>query len=90
MRLSQSFFRSLCHGECTGLFAYFPFLHTMAAVNPVNPLSFAGCQAHRRHNIEVLHRAGKSPQEITQQTGYKKKSGGVAFGMYGFDVVKLS
>ena len=40
-----------------------------------------------------FHRAGKSPQEITQQTGYKKngkKSGGVAFDMYGFDVVKLS
>ena len=50
----------------------FPFLHTMAAVNPVNPLSYAGSQAHRRHNIEVLHRAGKSPQEITQQTSYKK------------------
>ena len=43
----------------------------MAAVNPVSPLSCAGCQAHSRH-IEVLHRAGKSPQEITQQTGYKK------------------
>ena len=50
----------------------FPFLHTMAAANPVNPLSYAGSQAYRRHNIEVLHRAGKSPQEITQQTGYKK------------------
>ena len=61
----------------------------MAAVNPVNPLSYAGSQAHRRHNVEVLHRAGKSPQEITQQTGYKK-SGGVTFGVYGFDVVKLS
>ena len=45
----------------------------MAVVNPVNPLSYAGSQAHRRHNIEVLHRAGKSPQEITQQTGFKKK-----------------
>ena len=44
----------------------------MAAVNPENPLSYAGSQTHRRHNIEVLHRAGKSPQEITQQTGYKK------------------
>ena len=50
----------------------FPFLHTMAAVNPVNPLRYAGSQAHRRHNLEVLHRAGKSPQEITQQTGFEK------------------
>ena len=50
----------------------FPFLHTMAAVHPVNPLCYAGNQAQRRHNIKVLHRAGKSPQEITQQTGYKK------------------
>ena len=50
----------------------FPFLHTMAAVNPVNPLCYAGNQAHIRNNIEVLHRAGKSPQEIIQQTGYKK------------------
>ena len=45
----------------------------MAAVNPVNPLSYAGSQAYRRHNIEVLHRAGKSPQEITQQTGHKNQ-----------------
>ena len=50
----------------------FPFLHTMAAVYLVNLLCYAGNQAHRRHNIEVLHRAGKSPQEIIQQTGYKK------------------
>ena len=38
----------------------------------VNPLGYAGSQAHRRHNIEVLHCAGKSPREIIQQTGYKK------------------
>ena len=61
----------------------------MASLNPVNPLSYAGSQAHRRHNNEVLHRPGKSPQEITQQTGYKK-SDGVTFGVYGFNVVKLS
>ena len=44
----------------------------MAAGNPVNPLCYAGNQAHRHHNIEVSHRAGKSPQEIIQQIGYKK------------------
>ena len=60
----------------------------MAAVNPANPLCYAGHQAHRRHNIEVLHRAGKSSQEIIQQTGYKKSFKGT-FGVDGFDVVKL-
>ena len=55
----------------------------------VNPLGYAGSQAHRRHNIEVLHRAGKSPLEIIQQTGYKK-SGKDTLGVDGFDVVKLS
>ena len=34
----------------------FPFLHTRAAVNPVNPLSYAGSQAHRRHNIVLGNR----------------------------------
>ena len=64
----------------------------MAAVNPVNPvnhLSYAGNQAHRRHNIEVLHRAGKSPQKFLNRLAIKN-SGGVTFGVYGFDVVKLS
>ena len=71
MRLSQSFFGARVTESVLVCSPISPFLHTMAAVNPVNPLSYAGSQAHRRHNIKVLHRAGKLPQ-ITQQTGYKK------------------
>ena len=52
------------------------------------PLCYAGHQAHRRHNIEVLHRASKPPQGIIQQPGYKNHSK-APFGVDGFDMGKL-
>ena len=60
----------------------------MASNEPATPLCYAGYQAHRRHNIEVLHRASKPPQGIIQQTGYKNHSK-APFGVDGFDMGKL-
>ena len=88
MSLSQSFFGRSCHGEGTVFFASSSISSHCGCCEPVNHLCYAGHQARRRHNIEVLHRAGKSPQEIIQQTGYKTSLKGT-FGVDGFDVVKL-